>query len=114
MATKPSSDLSSMTVPELTALIKAAEAERSAKMADARSSLLAEFEARSAELGVSFDELRSAAGAASGRKQRKDAGTPVAPKFRGPNGETWTGRGRRPGWLTALQAQGKKADDYRI
>ncbi|MGG5890624.1 H-NS family nucleoid-associated regulatory protein [Falsiroseomonas sp. HC035] len=111
---KPNIDLDMLTVPELTALIKAAGAKRDAKMSEAKASLLAEFEARSAELGMSFDELRAPTGSQSGRKPRKDAGTPVAPKFRGPNGETWTGRGRKPGWLTVLESQGKMAADYRI
>ncbi|MDT8843794.1 H-NS histone family protein [Paraburkholderia fungorum] len=33
-------------------------------------------------------------------KRRKDAGVPVAPKYRHPEtGETWSGRGRAPRWL---------------
>lgn len=34
------------------------------------------------------------------RKASKQSG-PVAPKYRGPHGETWTGRGRQPAWLGA-------------
>src|SRR3977135_4521856 len=30
----------------------------------------------------------------------------VAPKYRGPNGETWAGRGATPKWLAALVKQG--------
>jgi DNA-binding protein H-NS len=26
----------------------------------------------------------------------------IAPKYKGPNGQTWSGRGLRPKWLTAL------------
>lgn len=40
---------------------------------------------------------------------------PVAPKFRNAKtGETWSGRGRTPRWLAALEAQGKSREDYRI
>lgn len=39
---------------------------------------------------------------------------PVAPKYRGPNGETWTGRGRPPRWLTGLEAGGKKREAFLI
>jgi DNA-binding protein H-NS len=28
--------------------------------------------------------------------------------------ETWSGRGRRPGWLSAQLRSGKKLDDFRI
>lgn len=38
----------------------------------------------------------------------------VAPKYRSPKGELWTGRGRAPRWLAALEADGKKRDSYLI
>jgi DNA-binding protein H-NS len=41
-------------------------------------------------------------------------GRKVAPKYRGPGGETWAGRGARPVWLVALLKQGKKIEDYLI
>lgn len=43
----------------------------------------------------------------------KKAGT-VTPKFRGPNGETWTGRGLMPRWLSALVAQGRTKEEFAI
>jgi DNA-binding protein H-NS len=41
-------------------------------------------------------------------------GRAVAPKYRGPNGETWAGRGAMPRWLTALMKQGHAVEDYAI
>lgn len=38
----------------------------------------------------------------------------VPPKYRGINGETWTGRGRTPGWLTAAMAEGYSLTDFLI
>ena len=38
----------------------------------------------------------------------------VAAKYRGPNGETWSGRGQAPKWLAALVAQGRKRDEFLI
>ena len=39
----------------------------------------------------------------------------VAPKYRDPaSGQTWTGRGRRPAWVVALEASGKTLDSCRI
>lgn len=46
--------------------------------------------------------------------QRKSAGKPVAAKFRGPNGETWSGRGLSPRWLSILIEQGASRDDFAI
>ena len=41
-------------------------------------------------------------------------GRKVPPKYRGPSGETWAGRGARPGWLVAEIKGGKKLDDFLI
>ncbi|MGI9132786.1 MAG: H-NS family nucleoid-associated regulatory protein [Rhodoferax sp.] len=50
--------------------------------------------------------------AAGGRK--KSAGKPVAVKFRGPNGETWSGRGLTPRWLTTLVAAGQPKESFAV
>ena len=41
-------------------------------------------------------------------------GRKVPPKYRGPSGETWAGRGARPVWLVAAIKRGKKIDDFLI
>lgn len=41
-------------------------------------------------------------------------GTKAVPKYRGPNGETWTGRGLAPRWLADLEGKGKKRASYLI
>jgi DNA-binding protein H-NS len=38
----------------------------------------------------------------------------VAAKYRGPNGETWSGRGLTPKWLALLLAQGNTKEQYLI
>ena len=38
----------------------------------------------------------------------------VAPKYRGPNGESWSGRGLTPRWLSLLLADGKTKEDFVI
>lgn len=35
-------------------------------------------------------------------------------KYRGPNGETWSGRGSTPLWLLALEAQGMARSDFLV
>ena len=47
-------------------------------------------------------------------KVGKKAGTPVAPKYRGPNGETWSGRGLTPKWLATLVAAGQSKESFLI
>jgi DNA-binding protein H-NS len=42
-------------------------------------------------------------------------GTKVKPKYRGPKGETWAGRGAVPRWLrAAMKTTGKKRDAFLI
>lgn len=54
------------------------------------------------------------AGKPKAAKTNKTAGTIVAAKYRGPNGETWSGRGLTPRWLSALLEQGKSKQDFAI
>ena len=51
---------------------------------------------------------------AKAAKPSKRAGVAVAPKYRGPNGETWTGRGLTPKWLATLVAQGQSKETFAI
>lgn len=54
------------------------------------------------------------AGSGSLKVKSKRAGTVVAPKYRGPDGQTWSGRGLMPRWLAALVAQGQSRDQFLI
>ncbi len=110
---KPMLDLDQLTVQELTALRDAAEAKRRGKIDFAKDEILAEARAKLAELGLTLEAaLSSSTTAGQGREVRKDAGTPLAVKYRGPNGEEWSGRGRLPKWVQALEATGKTRDQF--
>lgn len=55
--------------------------------------------------------------AVSGKKPAaapKKPANPVPAKFRGPQGETWSGRGLMPRWLSALVAQGQLKENFAI
>jgi DNA-binding protein H-NS len=39
---------------------------------------------------------------------------PVAPKYRGPNGEVWSGRGLTPRWLATLIEQGQSKESFAV
>ncbi len=52
-----------------------------------------------------------------GRRRRGAStlrGRKIAPKYRGPSGETWAGRGAKPRWLVTAIKEGKKLDDFLI
>lgn len=58
------------------------------------------------DLGYTFEDL-------FGKKGK--AKTSAPPKYRGPNGETWSGgRGRRPDWLIKALADGAKLENFAI
>ena len=50
----------------------------------------------------------------AGKVAKKKAAGTVAAKYRGPNGETWSGRGLMPRWLAALVAQGRTKEEFAI
>ncbi len=49
-------------------------------------------------------------------KKKGDGRAKVAPKFRNPNNpdQTWSGRGRAPGWMVAHLEAGGQKDDFAI
>ena len=79
--------------------------------------------------GITVKDLQSPKGTKSGKPGRpakvkttsakapraaRKASAPVAVKFRGPNGETWSGRGLTPKWLTSLVAQGQSKESFAV
>jgi len=86
-----------------------------------------DIRAKMAAFGITVKDLQAAApGGRKGRGKtkvaaqpkatasKKKAGGVVAAKFRGPNGEVWSGRGLTPRWLSALVAQGKTKEEFAI
>src|SRR5262245_60048605 len=66
----------------------------------------AELENQLERMAVIRRVVRGGGSALKGRK--------VPPRYRGPSGETWAGRGARPRWLVAAIKGGKKIDDFLI
>jgi len=106
--------LDRMELEELIVIIEAAQSRRRLKETEAKEILLAEFRERAAKMGMSLETLFPRYPEQTTRRHRSDAGQPLVPKFRGPNGETWSGRGIPPRWMSALEAQGRKREEFRI
>ncbi|MBK0391984.1 H-NS family nucleoid-associated regulatory protein [Ramlibacter algicola] len=79
-------------------------------------SLIKEYGYTAKELGMGGSGGGGGVSSAKGRQSRsKAAQAQKVVKYRGPNGETWGGgRGRKPGWVQALLAQGKDLEQYRV
>jgi DNA-binding protein H-NS len=92
----------------LSEVIGLVQAKRQSKEEEVRQALLTEFREKAAQMGMAFESLFP------GRRTRSEAGAPLAPKYRGPGGESWSGRGRMPTWLSALEATGRNREEFRI
>jgi DNA-binding protein H-NS len=69
----------------------------------------ADIEKQLKRMGAVVDGARVVRGGGSALRGKK-----VPPKYRGPKGETWAGRGVKPHWLVAAIKGGKKIDDFLI
>ena len=70
--------------------------------------VIAEIRQKMKEHGLTARDIGGA-----GRKRA--GGSKAAVKYRGPNGETWSGgRGRKPRWVTEALAKGKKLEDFAV
>jgi DNA-binding protein H-NS len=69
----------------------------------------ADIEQQLERMGAVVGGARIVRGGGSALKGKK-----VPPKYRGPSGETWAGRGAKPRWLVDAIKGGKKVDDFLI
>ena len=81
-----------------------------ARKDEAKAETLSKLKALAATEGFSLDELMGKA--PGGRRQRSDKGVKLKPKYVGPNGEIYTGRGPTPKWLKTLERKGEKRDKF--
>jgi DNA-binding protein H-NS len=103
----PAMNLKSMDIDALLSL----RADVDKRLAQKRS----ELEKQLSRLGDGVSRADHGRGSArTGRRTSVMKGRKVAPKFRGPGGETWAGRGARPRWLSALVKQGRKLEEFAI
>jgi DNA-binding protein H-NS len=83
-----------------------------------------EIQAKMQAFGITVKDIQTPKAGKPGRvakvkapkapKASRKSGTPVAAKYRGPNGETWSGRGLTPKWLAALVAQGQSKESFAV
>jgi DNA-binding protein H-NS len=73
-----------------------------------------DIKAKMSAFGITLADLN--AGKARARKVggASKSSNPVAIKYRGPNGETWTGRGLMPRWLATLVASGSAKETFAV
>jgi DNA-binding protein H-NS len=98
--------LSKMTVEELVSTRQKIDGLLRTRVAAARKQLLERLDL----IDSVFDE-----GSSPKRPGRRPGSQgKVAPKYRGPKGELWTGRGMKPRWMTVAMKDGAKPEDFLI
>jgi DNA-binding protein H-NS len=86
-----------------------------------------DIRAKMQAFGITLKDLQSAKGRGgkvkvkagvsakrAGVGAKKKSKSAVAAKYRGPNGEAWSGRGLTPRWLTMQLAQGRVKEEFAI
>lgn len=108
MSNSIDSFIKSASIEELQALIKQAQDEIEYKKIDEIETVRSEWFAKASQLGMQPEEILQY----SGRK-RKSTGKP---KYRNPNNpeQTWTGHGKKPGWLKQAVENGADQESFRI
>lgn len=77
-----------------------------------KAGVIAEIREKMNVFGITAEELGAAG---TSRKGAAGAKAKAEPKYRGPNGELWSGGpGRRPDWVKAVAAAGGDIEQYRI
>jgi DNA-binding protein H-NS len=113
--------LEDLNIGELRRVIASAEAQIKERESGEKAAARQELQRLAQERGFSmtdlFGELAPHATVKRGRKSGeadKSERAPIEAKYRGPNGELWSGRGRMPKWLHAAEAEGRPRDSFLI
>lgn len=75
--------------------------------------VVSEIKQKMAEYGITVADL----GLPSGGKPRARKASSVSAsvvRYKGPNGEGWSGMGRQPQWLKSALEQGKSKEDFAV
>lgn len=93
---------------------KISELQKQAEEIKAReqAAVIAEIREKIEQFGLTAEDLGFGGKAPAGKKVPAARKVPV--RYRDSAGNTWTGRGKRPGWLTQALANGKSMDDFLI
>lgn len=79
---------------------------------------IADIKAKIKAYGLTAEDLGlsvSSSGRQRAPRRNSSAKTAAPAKYRGPNGETWSGgRGRKPQWVVDALAKGRKLEDFEI
>ena len=110
------------TLSDLLAQKAALEKQIASFQREQRGEAIAKIKALMAEYGLTLADIGNASAArsapvpkTSATTKTKAAGSKVAAKYRNPaTGDTWSGRGLKPKWMTAALAAGASIQDFAL
>jgi DNA-binding protein H-NS len=103
--------METLTAQELRSIRDEADRKRQGKLKDARISFVAEMREKAQQLDFTLSEVLEFE--EESKKRPRKAASPKA-KYRSPDGQEWSGRGRAAKWLLDLEAQGRLRDEFLI
>jgi DNA-binding protein H-NS len=106
-------DFSKYTFADLVEIKKELESEMQSRKTKEVEELRANVSERAHNLGVSIEELFGLRRQRGTRVTKHPKGKQPA-KYRGPNGEEWSGKGPSPKWMKPLLVKGKTKADFLI
>jgi DNA-binding protein H-NS len=112
MAKSGSVDLSKFSIEELETLAQDAQAEIAARKEAERQRVLSQMRELAASLGLTLQDMARMDRTSGGGAAASTAAVPARYRHPGDPSLTWTGRGKRPAWLTEALASGKTLDDF--
>ena len=99
---------------EIVSKIQALQQQAEALKATEQAAAIAGIREKIQEFSLTAEDLGFGGRVPAGKKVAATAGRKLPVRYRDGEGNTWTGRGKRPGWLTAALASGKDLQDFAV
>jgi DNA-binding protein H-NS len=85
------------------------------KLEEAKTAILEDLREKFEELGLSLEDVLPVfLHPTPPRRSRAEPSAAPPVRYRGPEGQTWSGRGHVPAWLQALEEQGQSRDEFLV
>lgn len=107
--------MDTLTAQELRTIRDEADKKRQGKLKDARVSFVTEMRQKAEQLDLTLSEVVEFEEENKKRPRRKRGSNGVVRiKYRSPQGDGWSGRGRVPVWLRKLEEEGYSREEYMV
>ena len=100
-----------LTTPDLRRVRDLAEEKRQEKVEASRKMVLEEVQSKLNEMGLDLDDVKISF---EQRKRHRNTGRVIPPKYRGPEGQRWSGRGSVPKWIRDHEAAGGNRSEFLV